>query len=162
MQELQEYPTQVRTVQDWLLLLYQETLYLSFGILHLFCKLFAGNALQLADKALCSLVAARDGVNRAVNDLGDGQFGNPESGQVFRAEMPVLVKVAVAPGMIGRQGLWFQIWVWIGEVIFRGLVMVGLFPFFNLCQQIRVDLVFKLLIDVHGDILSPMGYRSIS
>ena len=79
-----------------------------------------------------------------------------------RAEMPVLVKAAVVPGMVGRQGLRFEIRVWIGEVIFRWLVMVCLFPFLDFCQQIRADLVFKFFVLVHGGVLSPMGYRSIS
>lgn len=76
--------------------------------------------------------------------------------------MPALVEVAVVPWVVGRQGLRFQIRVWIGEVIFHWFVMVSLFPFLDFCQQIRVDLVFKLLIVVHGGVLSPMGYRSIS
>ena len=63
---------------------------------------FAGDTLQLADKALCSLVAARDGVKRSVNDFGDGQFGDPESGQIFHAEMSVLIQgVLTISAMIG-------------------------------------------------------------
>lgn len=50
--------------------------------------------------------------------------------------------------MVGRQGLRFEIRVWIGEVIFRWLVVICLFPFLDFCQQIRVDLVFKLPLDL--------------
>ena len=76
--------------------------------------------------------------------------------------MPTLVEVAVVPWVVGRQGLRFQIRVWIGEVIFCWLVVVSLFPFLDFCQQIRVDFVFKFFVLVHGGVLSPMGYQSIS
>ena len=128
-------------VQDWLLLLYQETAYLSFRILHLSVQRFH------------AVIAACDGVDCAADFLLQGELRQPERGQIFHAEIPALVEVAVVPWVVGRQGLQFQIQVWIGKVIFRWLVMVCLFPFLDFCQQIRVDFMFKLLVVVHKYLL---------
>ena len=56
-------------VQDWLFLLYQDSGYLSFAILHLFCKLFSHDALHLPIQRLRAVITASDGVNRAANLL---------------------------------------------------------------------------------------------
>mgnify|MGYP000503103120 CR=1 FL=1 len=55
------------SVQDWLLLLYQDSRYLSFIILRIFCKLFCQNALHFSIQRFCPVIAARDGVNGAAD-----------------------------------------------------------------------------------------------
>lgn len=55
------------SVQDWLLLFYQDSRYLSFVILRIFCKLFSQNALHLSIQRFCPVIAARDGVNGAAD-----------------------------------------------------------------------------------------------
>ena len=115
-------------VQDWLLLLYQDFVNLSFLFLHLFCKLFANNALHLLIQRFRSVIAACNGVECAADLLLQGELRQPESGDIFHAEMPVLIEIAVVAYMVGRQGLRFEIGVRAGKIIFCRLIVVGFFP----------------------------------
>ena len=87
------------------------------------CKLFAHDASHLSVQRFHAVIAACDGVDCAADFFLQGELRQPESGQIFHTDVPVLIKPEIVFWMIGRQGLWFQIRVWIGEVIFRWLVM---------------------------------------
>ena len=84
------------SVQDWLALLYQNPWCLSLGILHFFCKLFGGDAFQLAEQTVRSLKAAGDGVERPGDFFRDGKLGNPVCGEVLHMDLTVLIEPVIS------------------------------------------------------------------
>ena len=62
-----------------------------------------------------------------MDDLGNGQFGNPECGEILHMDVAVLTPKKSVLGFLERQRFRFGIGVWIGEII-----------------SLRVELVFKL------------------